>query len=110
MRAILQMHLKLLDAHPGAGVVQFARTIQTADAGEVLVEHVLARDVSGGRVRGVGGGVDGGAAHGAFEAGVWMLVAEGSEGGEEPGGGIGLGVGEWVSVVAVGLCKEKARG
>lgn len=104
------MHLKVLDAHPGAGVVQFAGTIQTADAGEVLEAHGLAREVSGGRVRGVGGGVDGGAAHGAFEAGVWVLVVEGGEGGGEPGGGGGLGVGEWVSVVAVGLCKEKVQG
>ncbi len=84
------MDLKRLDAHAGARIVQLPGTIQTADAGEILVADGLARQVGGGRVGGVGERVDGGAAHGAFEARVWVLAVEGREGDSEPVGWWGL--------------------
>lgn len=104
MPPIPQMDLKALDAHPRTGIIQFSRTIKTADAGEVL-EFDAARDFEGGEVGGGGEGVvgvervDGGATHGAFEAGVGVAGEEGGEGGCEPGGWWGLSDAEMVSRV-----------
>lgn len=82
MPPVLQMYLKGLNARPWARIIQFARTVQTPNPREVFEADVfLGGEVGGGRVRRVGDGVDRGAAHRAFEAGVWVLVCEGEEGG-----------------------------
>lgn len=70
----------------------------TSDAGKILVlQHVFLAFACGGRVgirgqgrRRVGGGVDGGVAHGGFELVAGVGAFEVGEGGGEPGWGLGL--------------------
>ncbi len=85
------MHLKRLNPHARAGVVQLPGAIQAANAREVFETDIFAGQVGGGGVGDVGDRVDGGAAHGAFEAGVGVRAVELGEGLEEPGGWRGLG-------------------
>ena len=87
------MDLEILYRGARAGRIQLARTIVTADAGQI---HPL--DVWGDGLallwrgaRDLGLFVDGGVAHHAFEAVAGVLGEELSEPGCEPGGGWRLG-------------------
>lgn len=85
MPRILQVHLKRLHSHPRARVILLPGAVQTPDPGEIFEAHGFAGQVRRRGVRGVGDGVDGGAAHGAFEARVGVGAVELGEGLDEPG-------------------------
>lgn len=105
MSPVLQMHLKSLHPHPRAGIIQLPRTVQTSDAGEIFETDGFPRKDGAGWVGGIGEGVDAGAAHGAFEAGMRVGAVERGEGVEEPGRWRGLDRSRliWVRILAGGL-------
>jgi hypothetical protein len=70
------MDLKGFNAHSGPGIILFAGAVEAANARKIAEADGAAGQVGGGWIGRVGGWIDGGAAHGAFEAGGRVCAVE----------------------------------